>query len=191
MFFSFVSHVTFTLYTLHLNMYRSTYKMMKDSTKESEPVSKGGRSGKKWTKEEDDELTEQLKHKMSYEDISIEHGRTETAVKMRAINNAVYAHGDENVEKIAEAVNLPIEIIQEFFKNKQDWKDKKDSERQEKKSRKEESSGSDNVQKANSESNLVDNTRILIKFKMFLKRRGQFTDQLDELFDEFMIDINQ
>jgi hypothetical protein len=158
-------------------MYRSTYKKMMDSSQPSSN-SKPEKSGKKWTKEEDDQLTTLVENKTPYDEISKQHGRTETAVKMRAINNAIYKLTDADSEKIAEAVNLPIEIIDEFFKNKQDWKDKKDSEKEtkEKKEKKKEEKIDDKK----------DNTRILIKFKMFLKKKGEFTDKLDELFDEFM-----
>ena len=158
-------------------MYRSTYKKMMDSSQPSSN-SKPEKSGKKWTKEEDDQLATLVENKTPYDEISKQHGRTETAVKMRAINNAIYKLTDADSEKIAEAVNLPIEIIDEFFKNKQDWKDKKESEKKETKEIKE--------TKQEKNDGKQENTRILIKFKMFLKKKGEFTDKLDELFDEFM-----
>jgi hypothetical protein len=163
-------------------MFRTTYKMM-GSEKESK--NKGGRSGQKWTAEEDQQLQDEIKEGLSYPDIATSHGRTETAVKMRAIINAVASvKGDEiDVDELASSISLPADVIEEFLKNKQEWKDKKDERKEEKKNEKNE----DNKKsKDDKNDNIKDDSRILIKFKMFLKKKGKFTPELDELFDEFM-----
>lgn len=157
-------------------MFRTTYKMMgsdKDVNKDASKSGKG-RSGQKWSTEEDQQLSDEINSGLSYTDIAIAHGRTETAVKMRAITNAIAAvKGDEfDIDELASSISLPSEIIEEFLKNKQEWKDKKKEEHKKIEDDKKEEK--------------KDDSRVLIRFKMFLKKKGKFTSELDELFDEFM-----
>ena len=148
-------------------MFRTTYQKMGKSSQSSYQ-----NSGQKWTKEEDEKLISEINKGISYEDIAMSHGRSETAVKMRAIVNSFEnVSPEESIEEIASSISLPKEIVEEYLKNKQEWKQKKDNEKSEKKS---------------DYKNDKNDTKVLIQFKTFLKKRGKFTDELDELFDEFM-----
>lgn len=151
-------------------MFRTTYKLM-GSEKESKSVK--GRSGQKWSPEEDQQLLDEIKGGLSFTDIASSHNRTETAVKMRAIANAIASvKGNEfDIDELAASISLPSEIVEEFLKNKQDWKDKKKD---------------DNGGNGDKKEERNDDSRVLIKFKLFLKKKGKFTSELDELFDEFM-----
>lgn len=167
-------------------MFRTTYKMMgsdKDANKDASKSGKG-RSGQKWSTEEDQQLADEIKSGLSYPDIATAHGRTETAVKMRAITNAIAAvKGDEfDMDELASSISLPCEIIEEFLKNKQEWKDKKKEDRNDEKKEEKKEESHDK----NDKNDKKDDSRLLIKFKMFLKKKGKFTSELDELFDEFM-----
>lgn len=158
-----------------MSMFSTTYKMM-GSDKDTSS-SKKGRSGQKWTTEEDQQLMDEIKEGMSYYDIASSHNRTETAVKMRAITNAIASAENEfDIDELASSISLPSSVIEEFLKNKQEWKDKKknDNEKNEKNNEK------------NEKKSVESDIHVLIKFKMFLKKKGKFSNDLDELFDEFM-----
>ena len=108
-----------------MSMFRTTYRLMGSSNdinnNKKDSVKEKGRSGQKWTPEEDQQLADEIKAHLSYPDIATSHGRTETAVKMRAITNALAAvKGDEfDIDELANSISLPAEVIEEFLKNKQ------------------------------------------------------------------------
>jgi hypothetical protein len=67
------------------------------------------RIGKKWEKEEDDELLTQIKT-MSIEDIAFKHRRTETAIKSRLVSHGnKMIHKGASVESVAAQLKLQVD----------------------------------------------------------------------------------
>jgi len=89
------------------------------------------RRGKKWHKEEDEQLKKSIKNNKSFEDIALEHKRSIGAIKCRIVSHIIYPHfisitndtnnnktSDEIINELATKYNIESDFILKYI-NKQ------------------------------------------------------------------------
>ena len=76
-------------------------------------------AGKKWTSDEDELLVEEIKEKIAYKEIALNHKRTISSIKIRVISHIIYPkyhlNIESNIEKISVEYNLDNELIIKYI----------------------------------------------------------------------------
>lgn len=134
------------------------------------------RAGKRWTPSEEKELFDELKNGKTYEEISQTLGRSVGGIKIRAIDLALSTlAGDMTPREMSEFIKIPYEdLVKRANLNclKPSAKTKESSE------------------KLHNESSNR-SFEILWKFKIFLKSKIQFDEDMHNYFDEFVKNIGE
>ena len=81
--------------------------------------------GKKWSKEEDDNLFKEIEDGFSFLTISQKHQRSERAIKLRVIQHCVKMLEKEDINTVCLKYNLSEKEIKDFISYKEDEKEKK------------------------------------------------------------------
>lgn len=76
------------------------------------------RVGKRWTKDEDTNLCQEIAENKSYEDIALIHKRTVTGIKSRVVTNIIYPkYKNDNISIIdlSSLYNIEPELIEKYI----------------------------------------------------------------------------
>ena len=63
-------------------------------------------AGKKWTSDEDELLVEEIKNKIAYKEIALNHKRTISSIKIRVISHIIYPKYHLNIESNIEKISV-------------------------------------------------------------------------------------
>jgi len=93
-------------------------------------ITETSRAGIRWTKDEDNNLCQEIAENKSYEEIALIHKRTVTGIKSRVVTNIIFPkYKNENISIIdlSSSYNIEPAIIEKYIKKLEPHTDKKEN----------------------------------------------------------------
>jgi len=92
-------------------------------------ITETSRAGIRWTKDEDNNLCQEIAENKSYEEIALIHKRTVTGIKSRVVTNIIFPkYKNENISIIdlSSSYNIEPAIIEKYIQKLEPHTDKKE-----------------------------------------------------------------